>query len=499
MARIRLSPGAAGARISPLIYGHFAEHLGACIYGGIWVGEDSSIPNTGGIRNDVVAALRRARPSVLRWPGGCFADDYHWADGTGPRERRPRRVNIWWDGVVETNEFGTNEFVRLCRAIGAEPYVCGNVGSGQVRELRDWVEYCNHPGGTTLADARAAGGSPEPLRVRYWGVGNENWGCGGSFTPEDYCTEYRRFATFVRPFGDTHPFRIACGPAGNDAEWTRRFFEKLFRDFWRGPGIEGFAAHYYCGSAGADVEFTRDQWYEQLRKARYMEQVVVDQRAVMDEYDPERKIALVVDEWGAWHHVPAQAGRPLLFQQNTMRDALVAALTLDIFNRHADAVLMANIAQMVNVLQALVLTDGPRMAVTPTCHVYAMYADHQGGLSVPMQVEADTVAFEAEGQRQELFRLAGSASLAGETLTVTLTHTHASEALEVEVALQGGARVAEGRAEVLAHDDVHAHNTFEEPEAVTPRRMNWKCRGGSSFAVRLEAASVTKLTLQLAQ
>ena len=497
MAQIRLQPRAAGAEISPFIYGHFAEHLGACIYDGIWVGEESSIPNTGGLRDDVVAALRRSRPAVLRWPGGCFADDYHWADGIGPRAERPRRVNIHWGEVVETNAFGTHEFVRLCRAIGAEPYLCGNVGTGHPRELRDWVEYCNRPSGTTLSDARAADGSAEPLRVRFWGVGNENWGCGGNFTPEDYCTEYRRFATFVRPFGGVQPFRIACGPCGNDAEWTRRFFEKLFGDYWRGPGIEGFAAHYYCGSAGGDVEFTTDQWYEQLEKAAYMETMVAEQRTVMDEFDPERKIALIVDEWGAWHHVPPEKGRPLLWQQNTVRDALVAAVTLDVFNRHADAVFMSNIAQTVNVLQALVLTDGPRMAVTPTCHVYTMYADHQSGASVPMKVDAGQINFEAAGEPRTLFGLAGSASLKGELLTVTLTNTHASEPLEVEIVLEGGARVRELRGEVLTHEDVHAHNTFESPDEVQPRAMRMSKAAGRTPTVTLAPASVTKLSLRL--
>jgi len=497
MAQLKVNPSATGARVSPLIYGHFAEHLGACVYEGIWVGEDSILPNTNGLRDDVVAALRRSRPAVVRWPGGCFADDYHWEDGVGPREERPRRVNIHWGQVAETNAFGTHEFIAFCRAIGAEPYICGNVGTGAPRELRDWVEYCNRPGGTTLSDARAANGSPEPFAVRYWGVGNENWGCGGSFTPEDYCTQYRRFATFVREFGGTAPCRIACGPSGNDVEWTRRFFDKLFNDYWRGPGIEAYAAHYYCGSAGGDVEFTTDQWYEQLHRASHMETLLTDQRAVMDEFDPERKIPLIVDEWGAWHHVPAEEGRPLLCQQNTMRDALVAALTLDVFNRNADTVLMSNIAQTVNVLQSLVLTDGPRMAVTPTCHVYTMYADHQGGASVPLELHAEPIRFEAEGERRELFGVAGSASLAEDVLTVTLTHTNAADAVGLEVVLDGGASVREARAEVLAHDDVHAHNTFDDPEVVTPRTMDLGQASGDAFTVTLPPASVTRLTLKL--
>jgi len=442
-----------------------------------------------------VDALRRIRPPVVRWPGGCFADCYHWRDGVGPRDKRPRTLNVHWGQVVEANEFGTHEFVRLCRAIGAEPYLCGNVGSGSPRELLEWVEYCNYPGASTLAQMRAENGSPDPFAVKFWGIGNENWGCGGNFTPEDYGGAYRRFATFVPALGGTQPFRIACGPAGNDKVWTRRFLRKVRADYWGGPGMEGLAAHYYCGSAGTDTEYSDDQWYELLHRAAAMDALIADQRAVMDEFDPERKVRLVVDEWGDWH--PALPGRPLLWQQNTMRDALVAALTLDIFNRHADVVYMGNIAQTVNVLQSLVLTEGARMVVTPTCHVYGMYADHQGGQSVPLRVEADEIAFQCVGQQQRIFRLAGSASRKEDVLTVTLTNIHAREALDVRLRLDGEGRVQDARAEVLAHEDIHAHNTFDQPQAVMPRRERLEAPQARELAVRLQPASVTKLTLGL--
>ncbi|MBM3189094.1 MAG: alpha-N-arabinofuranosidase, partial [Chloroflexi bacterium] len=282
------------ATIQPQVYGHFAEHLGGCIYEGIWVGEDSPIPNVGGIRSDVVRAMHKIHPPVVRWPGGCFADDYHWQDGIGPRIVRPRRVNIWWGESIESNAFGTHEFVAFCRLIGAAPYICGNVGSGSPRELRDWVEYCNFPGGTTLSDQRAANGSPEPFQVKYWGVGNENWGCGGNFCPEDYAAEYKRFTTYLRDLGGTALYLVACGPSGNRPDWTRRFFDKL-GSYSR---IHAFAAHYYCGTAGAATEYTVDQWYELLHRGIQMEKLVVQQRAILDGYDPERKIGLIVDEWG---------------------------------------------------------------------------------------------------------------------------------------------------------------------------------------------------------
>jgi alpha-N-arabinofuranosidase len=494
-AKVTLNPDDVIGTINPNIYGHFAEHLGWCIYEGIWVGEDASIPNTGGIRNDVAQALHRLKPPVIRWPGGCFADDYHWQDGIGPRDQRPRRVNIHWGEVVDTNAFGTHEFVRLCRLIGAEPYICGNVGSGTVRALREWVEYCNFPGDSTLARQRAANGSPEPLDVTYWGVGNENWGCGGSFSPEGYCAEFRRYATFVRGFGK-QLFVIACGPPGNDVEWTTRFFRKLYRDYRGFRNIHGYAAHYYCGTAGTATAYSVDQWYELIAKGLKMEQLVTQQRAAMDAYDPERKIGLIVDEWGTWHPVIEGTNPRFLHQQNTLRDALVAATTLDIFNRHADKVVMANIAQTVNVLQAMVLTQGEKMLVTPTGHVYEMYAPHQGGASVRIHIESDAIAFRAGDAEGELQAVSGSASLKGETLFVTLTNSHAQDEASVTVKLFGGAMAVGGAARVLT-GEIHAHNTFEQPESVKPEPHKVNA-SGSTFSVLLPPASVVGVEIALA-
>jgi alpha-N-arabinofuranosidase len=484
------------AAIDPNLYGHFIEHLGACIYDGIWVGEGSRIPNTGGVRDDVVAALGRLKPPIVRWPGGCFADDYHWQDGVGPAEGRPRRLNIHWGETVEANAFGTHEFIRFCRAIDAEPYLCGNVGSGTPRELRDWVEYCNFPGGTTLSDRRAANGAPEPFGVRHWGVGNESWGCGGHFTPEAYATEYRRFSTFLRDLGGTELSLIACGANGNDLDWTRRFFTQL-RD-WRRGRLHGYGTHYYCRTAGTATEYTDDQWYQLLQQAGLMEPLIVQQRGLMDAFDPERKVGLIIDEWGTWH--PATPGRNprFLWQQNTLRDALVAALTLDIFNRHADKVAMANIAQTINVLQALLLTDGDRLLATPTYHVYDLYRPHQGARSVRALFDAPEVTFRHDGAERRLFGLAGSASTRDDTLTLTVVNPRIGEPVEAAIHLRGDATAARARATTLTHPDIHAHNTFDAPDTVTLAGPQTLPISGGSFRYVFAPQSVTRLAVTLA-
>ena len=478
------------AVIRPELYGHFAEHLGSCIDGGIWVGEDSPIPNFGGIRTDVLDTLRQLHPPVLRWPGGCYADDYHWEDGIGPRSSRPRRVNLWWGQTIETNAFGTHEFIQVCRTLGAEPYLAGNVGNGTPRELRDWVEYCNFAGDSALAKRRAANGSPVPFGVRYWGIGNEAWGCGGNFSPEDYAAQYKRFATYVKGLDGKKPFLIACGPDGNSADWTNRFFTAL-GPF---PHISGFAAHYYCGTAGPSAtEYDVTQWYELLEKSTRMETLINDQRTLLDQFDPERKIGLVVDEWGSWH-LPTPGRNPAhLWQQNTLRDALVAALTLDIFNRNADKLVMANIAQTVNVLQAMLLTEGDKMLHTPTYHVFELYRSHQGARSLPTEITAPTIFFASGDQKRQLPGLAGSASLKSDLLTLSVVNPHASLPIEAELDL-GGARLQGAAVSVLTHEDLTAHNTFESRQNLWPRTSAWEHSDRQSFP----PASVTVIRGRLA-
>ena len=492
--KISINPADSIARVNPNIYGHFAEHLGRCIYDGIWVGEESSIPNEAGFRKDILEALRKMKPPVIRWPGGCFADDYHWQDGTGPRQDRPRRINIHWGEVVETNQVGTQEFIKFCRLVGAEPYICGNVGSGTVRELRDWIEYCNFSGDSSWTRQRAADGSPAPLNVKYWGVGNENWGCGGNFSPEDYCTEFRRYASFVRGFSHSL-FVIACGPSGNDVEWTDRFFRKLKKDYWEFHNIHGYAAHYYCGTAGTATEYTEAEWYHLIAKGLKMEQLVLQQRAAMDVFDPARRIGLLVDEWGAWHPVEKGTHPAFLYQQNTIRDALVAATTLDIFNRHADKVVMANIAQTVNVLQAMLLTEGEKILVTPTGLVYELYAAHQNGKAVRALFETPDIHYTYANKEGSVPVVAGSASLKEQTLFLTLTNSHARDEAEVTVSLLGGTQSGSAAGRVLS-GEIHAHNTFDAPETVKPQDCRAECRGAEVHLV-IPPASVTALEILL--
>jgi alpha-L-arabinofuranosidase len=480
--------------IRPALYGQFAEHIGGVIYDGIWVGPESKVPNTDGIRRALVDHVRRLGRVVVRWPGGCFADRYHWRDGIGPRDKRPRRFGRWQE-VTEPNHFGTHEFMRFCRLCDVEPYFAANVGTGSAEEFQRWVEYCNAPAGsTTLADERGANGDAGPFGVRYWGVGNESWGCGGKFTPEDYCTEYRRFTDWVPGYG-VKLYLIASGPDGNNLDWTRRFFKK-WADFARAP-IQGWAAHYYCGTTGHALNFSDDQWYEQLDKANRIERLITDQWAALGEHDPEHKIKLNIDEWGCWHPAGTEINRRHLFEQmGCLRDALVAALTLDTFNRHAEKVDMANIAQLVNNLHSLFLADGDQFVATPTFHVYEMYRPHHGAKAVRLGVEAPEVMFQAGGQQRKLFRVAGSASVKEKELTVTLVHTHVREPAEVALRLRGG-EAASVRQTVLTHDKRNAHNTFAEPDVVVPKASGVDGHG-ATIRCTLAPASVTRLDVRLA-
>lgn len=508
------------ARIDPNVYGHFVEHLGGVVYDGIWVGEGSRIPNIGGFRQSLVEHMRRIPASVIRWPGGCFADSYDWRDGVGPREARPRRTNFWAEGMPErpdgpwkydTNQFGTNEFVRFVRECRGEPYLAANLRSLPARDFYQWVEYCNSPAGsTTLAELRAKGGMPEPMRVRFWGVGNETWGCGGNLTAAEYAVEYRKFTAWVPRYGDPLSF-IGSGPNGGDLNWTRLFFQTLTA---KGPGalgsLWGWALHHYSWnvSRGATTDwdqgkgdalvYTTDEWYELLHQANLMESLITGHWAVMGEIDRQHRVKLVVDEWGTWHK-PGSEVHPShhLGQQSTIRDALVAGITLDTFHRHADKVVMANIAQLVNCLQALFLTDGERFLTTPTYHVFAMYAPHVGGQALRTQVSAPQVSYARVKDRGSVVGLAGSASLTDRTLTLTVVNMHATDASDATIAIRGG-RATTARATVLTAPDIHAHNTFERPEAVRPVDATVTVGAGGAITHRFPPASVTRLTLTLA-
>ncbi len=480
------------ATIRPELYGQFAEHLGRCVYDGLWVGENSKIPNVAGIRRDVLSALQKLHTPVLRWPGGCFADDYHWEDGIGPPDKRPRRMNAWWGHDVEDNSFGTHEFLRLCELLGARAYLAGNVGSGTPRELKQWIEYCNFPADTTLAGLRKINGHAEPFNVPFWGIGNESWGCGGSMCPEDYASAYKRFSTFASTFC-RDPLRmpltfIACGPNGNNLDWTRRFFKKAGA-FGNDCQIHGFAAHYYAGTAGTATQYTNDQWYELLHRATAVEQLIIDQRACLDEFDPQRKIGLIIDEWGTWH--PPTPGEPLnhLWQQNTLRDALAAALTLDTFHRHADKVIMANIAQVVNVLQAMVMTDGDRMLRTPTYHVFDLYQSHQDGTSIRVEIASRDVKFPVGENLQKMPIVSGSASVKNQNLTLSIVNVHASLPVDVEIDLRGRV-ITDAQVHTLTHSDLTAHNTFDNPDELIPQ-SEVHIASGSRWTQTLPPASIT--------
>ncbi len=474
------------------IYGHFAEHLGRCIYEGFWVGEDSEIPNTRGIRNDVVAALKALNIPNLRWPGGCFADEYHWKDGIGPRESRASIVNTHWGSVTENNHFGTHEFFDLCEMLGAEPYICGNVGSGTVQEMSEWVEYCTHQGPSPMANLRKQNGREAPWKLPFFGVGNESWGCGGNMRPEFYADEYRRYQTYVREYGGHKSFKIAGGANDKDYNWTDVLMSRAARY------MDGLSLHFYTvpgdwGKKGSATEFSEDDYFTTLRKCLMMDELVTRHSAVMDKYDPEKRVALIVDEWGTWFDVEPGTNPGFLYQQSTLRDALVAGLTLNIFNAHCDRVRMANIAQTVNVLQAMILTDGAQMLLTPTYHVFEMWKVHQNAILLPIHLQS--ADYQGGEGKIPAFSASASRDAAGQ-INLTVCHTDATQSGVLEVDVRGaGVSKVEGR--ILSDAQLSAHNTFENATRLAPRELNLgeaRLEGGK-LIIEMPAASVAVFTL----
>lgn len=525
-SRIEVLVGETIGTISPDIYGHFVEHLGGVVYDGIWVGEKSKVPNTGGIRTALIEHMRRIKPGATRWPGGCFADTYNWRDGLGASDKRPRRTNFWRDAKgdaryeglnagpqkYEPNWFGTHEFMRFCKLINAQPYFAANLRSLPAQDFAEWVEYCNAPAGTTtLADTRAASGDREPYNVRFWGVGNESWGCGGNLTPDEYAQEFRRFTAYV-PRYDVNLAFIGAGPNGGDINWTRRFFTSMVE---KGQGqlnaLYGWALHYYTGTTGGGnpLEYTTDEWYELIHRADRMEDLISRHWAVMGETDPQHRVKLIVDEWGAWHKQEASMPAGYLFgYPGTLRDALISGLTLDTFNRHADKVVMANVAQLINTIHSLFVAYEDKFVATPNFHVFEMYAAHQGGQSVRTMFSAPGVGYRrnvpargttpAQIANDTLWGLQGSASLNGKQLTLTVVNPHATEAREAEVEVRG-AKVASGQATVLSSTDIRAHNSFANPRALGPTTAAVQTpASGGAIVHRFPAASVTKLQFTLA-
>ncbi|MHC4982387.1 MAG: alpha-N-arabinofuranosidase [Planctomycetota bacterium] len=475
-------------KISRHIYGHFSEHLGRCIYGGYWVGEDSRMPNTRGIRKDIVEALKRIKIPNLRWPGGCFADEYHWMDGIGPKDQRPTMLNTHWGGVTENNHFGTHEFFDLCGQLGCEPYICGNVGSGTAREMQQWVEYITLDAVSPMADLRRKNGRDEPWRIRFWGVGNENWGCGGNMRPEYYADLYRRYQTYLRNLSGNRLFKIACGGCGENYQWT----EVLMREC--AGRMAGLSYHYYCGSgreSRSATRFEQADWFFQLKNAFRTDELLTRHSAVMDKYDPERKVALVVDEWGAWHQVEQGTNPAFLYQQNSLRDALVAALTLNIFNAHCDRVKMANLAQTVNVLQAVVLTEGEKMILTPTYHVFEMYKVHQDAVLLPGRLDCEQYEFDGES----IPAVSASASR-GEDCKVhlTLCNLDPNRMHELDAELRG-ADFGHAAGRVLTAATMTAHNTFEKPSLLEPQAFDGARVAKGRLTLQLPPKSVVALEI----
>ena len=478
--------------ISRHIYGHFSEHLGRCIYGGYYVGDaNTAIPNTRGIRRDVVEALRKIKIPNLRWPGGCFADTYHWKDGIGPKAKRPSMVNSWWGGVTEDNSFGTHEFLDLCEQLGAEPYITGNVGSGTVQEFTQWVQYTNFGGVSPMSVLRKENGRDKPWGVQFWGIGNEAWGCGGNMTAEHYANMYRMFATFIpSSWGRGSLWRIASGANSSDYHWT----EVLMRDIPQGL-LEGVALHHYSCNwehKSSATAFTEAEYFDTMRRALAMEDLVQSHSRIMDKYDPQKKVALVVDEWGGWYDAEPGTNPAFLYQQNTMRDAMIAGVTLNVFNNHCARVKMANLAQTVNVLQAVVLTNDERIIVTPTYHVMEMYTVHHDALMLPVSVQSTQYAVGADS----LPAISASASRDRNGSThISLVNIDAHQARKVNIDIHG-ILCSSVTGRILTSEKVQDHNTFDQPDHVRPAEFRDALLDGSELHVTLPPVSVVVLTLR---
>ena len=489
MNTLYIQPAVTRGHISKNIQGHFSEHLGRCIYGGLYVGENSEIPNVNGMRKAAVDALRAIRIPVLRWPGGCFADEYHWKDGIGPKETRKRMVNTHWGGVTEDNSFGTHEFMELCRQLGCDPYVNGNVGSGTVQEMSEWVEYITFDGVSPMADLRRQNGHEEAWKLPYFGVGNENWGCGGNMTAEYYANEYRRYQTYVRQYrSDSKVYKVACGSNGGDFEWTDVLMKQA------GRYMDGLSLHYYTvphdwDHKGAALGFSREDYQITLEKALEIDRLITRHSAIMDQYDPERRVGLIVDEWGTWYDVEPGTNPGFLYQQNSMRDAMVAALTLNIFNQHCERVHMANLAQLVNVLQSLILTEGPRMLLTPTYYVFKLFRHHQENELLLSEMKTD-------GEKGSVPTVHASASVDQHgVIHVTLVNPGLDDAQEVKIDLSG--RKAQDVTGSILTGAMDAHNTFDAPEQVHNAPFEGIALSEAGLSVTLPPVSVVHLGIRL--
>ncbi|MEY3243432.1 MAG: hypothetical protein RIR11_4871 [Bacteroidota bacterium] len=479
--------------INKHIYGHFAEHLGRCVYGGMYVGEkNTKIAHTDGVRNDMIDALKKLKIPNLRWPGGCFADTYHWKDGIGAKEKRPSMTNVWWGGVTEDNSFGTHDFLNLCERIGAEPYLAGNVGSGTVQEFTDWVRYSNQASGSPMSDLRRTNGREKPWNVKIWGVGNEAWGCGGNMRPEYYANIYRQYATFMTDWSNSDRlFRVASGASDADYNWT----EVLMRDIPHNM-LEGVALHHYSvidwNQKGSATAFTEAQYFVTMKHALQMDEMVTRHSTIMDKYDPKKKVALIVDEWGGWYDVEPGTNPAFLFQQNTMRDAVLAGATLNIFHKHCERLRGANLAQMVNVLQAVILTNEEKLILTPTYHVMEMYNVHQGAVMLPMDITVNDYIFGNE----KLPAVSASASRdKNGKVHISLVNIDPLHAQDVS-AIVRGIKIKNMKGSILTAAKVQDYNSFEQPNKVVPTAFRGATLSGENLKVTLPPVSVVVLELE---
>ena len=493
--RIRLEDSKPDFTLNKNIYGQFAEHLGRGIYGGIWVGEHSSIPNTHGLRNDVLRALKDLRVPVVRWPGGCFADQYHWKDGIGPRDQRKKTVNASWGGVVEDNAFGTHEFFDLVEQLGADAYVSINVGTGSPQEMAEWVEYMTSDAKGTLANLRRANGREKPWRLHYLGIGNETWGCGGSMTPEYYTSVYKHFATFIKTPQDNKPVVIASGGRNKETNWTQYLLEHV-KESWT-LRLDGISHHYYTiptgqwDHKGSALGFPEQQWFSTLFRTLEIRGILANNVRVLNQLDAAKKVGFVLDEWGTWYDSAEGGSQSNLYQQNTLRDAVLAALNFNVFHEFGDRLRMTNIAQMINVLQAMILTDGERMLLTPTYHAFHLYRPFQGARHVPVSVRG---AADYRQGAQSIPKISATAALGSDgKLYVGLVNTHPRDAEQVHIDRSSPISKASGR--MLTGDSLDAHNTFAEPNRVRPTTVELTgSKGGVD--VTLPPRSILVLALE---
>jgi len=480
-----------GDTISRYLYGQFAEHLGRGIYEGIWVGEDSPIPNTNGFRNDVIAALKKLQIPVIRWPGGCFADEYNWRDGIGPRKDRPVRINTHWGWVDEDNAFGTHEFFDLVEMLGSEAYIAGNVGSATPREMAQWLEYITADGNTELAKLRRANGREKPWKIAFWGVGNETWGCGGNMTPEYYTDLYKRYATFLKAPEGSRPKKVASGGNDEHTNWTETLSSGVR---W---GMDGISHHYYTIPSGVwqkkgdATGFPEQEWISTLFNTMKIDGYLAANEAILDKNDPDGRVGLYLDEWGTWYDPEPGREAGFLYQQNSLRDALVAALNFNIFHRHTKRLHMANIAQTVNVLQAVILTDQEKMVLTPTYHAFEMYRPFQDATFIPLEFGAMTEYTLGDVSVPTLS--ATAAKTAGGDLVLAIVNLDPHNTANLAASLQGyAANSAAGR--TLTAPAMDAHNTFDEPEAIKPAALDVALKDGK-LMVELPAKSVNVITI----